>query len=373
MKVSIGQGDQGGSVYKGAAAVLGTGHGQDHNGVAKGYYTSLDGGGDRNERLRYDSPAVGPVSAGISISGAWGKGSNYTGATDPGDPMVAAGSITAAKPAMAGALVINIDIDEALEGVDVQGDGTAETTLQAKLAALKAQIDNGNMEGTSTGSTPIDVNEVKRMYNVALMAHACYDAREADTTPESWMRTDDGGMAQDCGTDVRRTYAVDAVDGDPAMDIPAGADTVHLTDPSLFQVAVSYAFGDTSVGVSWYQSNDMQCDGSELTAIGVGVDHNLPKLGTKRSPSRTGGSRWPRSAPFPARADPPARAPVQSPCARPLEVPPFLLRPPRRAAFVRSSPSIPATVSGTTGRLSGVRACSSRCPGSSNGISARRA
>ena len=68
-KVSIGQGDQGGegSVYKGAAAVLDTGHGQDTNGVASDYYTSLDGGAGRNERLRYDSPAVGPVSAAISV------------------------------------------------------------------------------------------------------------------------------------------------------------------------------------------------------------------------------------------------------------------------------------------------------------------
>ena len=68
-KVSIGQGDQGGegSVYKGGAAVLGTGHGQDTNGVASNYYTSLDGGAGRNERIRYDSPAVGPVSAAVSV------------------------------------------------------------------------------------------------------------------------------------------------------------------------------------------------------------------------------------------------------------------------------------------------------------------
>ena len=51
------------------------------------------------------------------------------------------------------------------------------------------------------------------------------------------------------------------------------------TDPSMLQVAIKYAFGDTSVGLSWYQVSDMQNEGSELTAIGVGVDHNLPKLG----------------------------------------------------------------------------------------------
>ena len=51
------------------------------------------------------------------------------------------------------------------------------------------------------------------------------------------------------------------------------------TDPSMLQVAISYAFGDTSVGLSWYQASDMMREGSELTAIGAGVNHNLPKLG----------------------------------------------------------------------------------------------
>ena len=68
-KVTIGQSEQAGegSVYHGAAAVFGTGHGQDNNGVAGNYYTSLDGGAGRNERLRYDTPALGPVSAAVSI------------------------------------------------------------------------------------------------------------------------------------------------------------------------------------------------------------------------------------------------------------------------------------------------------------------
>ena len=169
-KVSIGQGDQGGegSSYNGAAAVWGTGHGQDNAGVTKtalytsaaekakgavlgakaNYYTSLDGGGGRNERLRYDTPAIGPFSAavsvgngdqvsagiklgqdfggttfkagvgtimhandpmtgadastvsasagvtlpsGISFSGAWGKGKDHLGALDPGTPAVPEG------------------------------------------------------------------------------------------------------------------------------------------------------------------------------------------------------------------------------------------------------------------------------------------
>ena len=72
---------------------------------------------------------------------------------------------------------------------------------------------------------------------------------------------------------------VDPLCGDRMYPATAGkAD--QTVDPSFFQVAVSYAFGDTSVGVSWYQSNDKYNDGSQLVAIGAGVDHNLPKLGT---------------------------------------------------------------------------------------------
>ena len=84
-KISIGHGDQGGegSVYNGAAAVVGTGHGQANEDVTKrkdaaaseaegedvfvNYYTSLDGGAGRNERLRYDTADLGPVSAAVSI------------------------------------------------------------------------------------------------------------------------------------------------------------------------------------------------------------------------------------------------------------------------------------------------------------------
>ena len=107
-KISIGHGDQGGegSVYKRLTGVTGIGHGQDHAGVAavkdplnrvagdghghgevdddgyaivgqdfpadttpKGlsYYISLDGGAGRNERIRYDTPDIGPLSAAVSL------------------------------------------------------------------------------------------------------------------------------------------------------------------------------------------------------------------------------------------------------------------------------------------------------------------
>jgi predicted porin len=72
-KVSIGHGNDAGegSVYSDKSGVLGIGHGQatgdaSDSGVTS-YYGSLDGGGSRGNRIRYDTPSIGPVSAAISV------------------------------------------------------------------------------------------------------------------------------------------------------------------------------------------------------------------------------------------------------------------------------------------------------------------
>ena len=69
-KVSIGHGNQGGesSVYNDKSGVFGIGHGQAKgDSTLGGYFGSLDGGGGRNNRIRYDTPAFGPVSVGVSV------------------------------------------------------------------------------------------------------------------------------------------------------------------------------------------------------------------------------------------------------------------------------------------------------------------
>ena len=69
-KISIGHGDEGGegSVYSDKSGVSGIGHGQEKGSIMHtAYFGSLDGGGGRNERIRYDTPAIGPVSAAISV------------------------------------------------------------------------------------------------------------------------------------------------------------------------------------------------------------------------------------------------------------------------------------------------------------------
>ena len=72
-KVSIGHGNDGGegSVYSDKSGVTGIGHGQatgeaSESGVTNDY-GSLDGGGSRGNRIRYDTPSIGPVSAAISV------------------------------------------------------------------------------------------------------------------------------------------------------------------------------------------------------------------------------------------------------------------------------------------------------------------
>ena len=329
-KISIGQGDQGGegSVYKGGAAVLGTGHGQENAGVTKrkdpvtkkdlNYYTSLDGGSARNERIRYDTPAVGPLSAavsvgngdqvsvgismsqdfggtsfsagigtiqwggsdkstisgsagvslpsGISISGAWGSGKDFTGMTIPA---VAAKPNTAAMDEVWNYVDTNLNTtnmvsifgsdgnDEAAADSDV-GFTAAATSLQATIAAGAAD------EATEQEKANAGVAQATLM--------TLFETFKCDPEPmlaDGTVGTTVGDvMTPDCARALYANSTPEMMDGMPGSDkVPT------TTDPSFFQVAVSYAFGDTSVGVSWYQSSDLVNEGSELTAIGAGVDH----------------------------------------------------------------------------------------------------
>ena len=325
-KVSIGHGDQGGegSVYKGGAAVLGTGHGQDHNGVAKGYYTSLDGGAGRNERIRYDSPSVGPVSAaisvgngdqvsagislsqefggtsfnagvgtiqwggsdkstisgsagvslasGISISGAWGRGSDYMGALDMGK------ADELEVPAIpAHFRSVNIVDDTYMLDSNPTADGVESGTFDTHMDRLRTQILAATPETGVADQPTKDRAEVAKKLKRQLFMMAGAGTMDMGCNPAEDPDQPLGG-AQTTGTPMcgDRMYPETAA----VAAVPGTDDTQHVTDPSFFQVAVAYAFGDTSVGVSWYQSSDMQREGSELTAIGAGVDHNLPKLGT---------------------------------------------------------------------------------------------
>ena len=68
-KVTIGQGSEAGdgSAYSDPSGVFGIGHGQEKgSSMLGGYFGSLDGG-TRTHMIRYDTPAIGPVSAALSV------------------------------------------------------------------------------------------------------------------------------------------------------------------------------------------------------------------------------------------------------------------------------------------------------------------
>jgi hypothetical protein len=188
-KIAIGQGDQGGegSVYSDKSGTFGIGHGQDTGGASAAvtaYYSSLDGGAGRNERIRYDTPSIGPVSAAVSV----GNG------------------------------------DQVSAGVKIS-QSFGDTAFGAKIGTIQLPGDNGTI-GASAG--------IKLASGV--------------TVSGAWSSQERAGAA---------------------------------SDPSFFQATVGYVMGDTSVAASWYSSSDLVNDGSEGTVLGLGANHNLPKIGAQ--------------------------------------------------------------------------------------------
>ena len=319
-KVSIGQGDQGGegSVYNDKSGVLGIGHGQETAGVTKrgdyNYYTSLDGGSGRNERIRYDTPSVGPFSvavsvgngdqvsagiklsqdfggtefsaalgtiqwpgekstvsgsagvklaSGVTISGAWGKGKDHAGMTIPEVPAVAAVPNT---PAM-DAVYRWVDTTATM---DHDGDDTnSDLTWDAAVTQLHDIIDDEDEKNEASVTAAEEARS-----NLETL----FDTYECDPVAEADRRGNLDVTDANCEQAFFSAAVPEGDDGSPAVAaIPAMETT---TDPSFFQATIGYVFGDTSVGVSWYRASDTVNEGSELTAVGVGVNHNLPKIAT---------------------------------------------------------------------------------------------
>jgi len=188
--------------------VLGIGHGQDNAGVTKrgdyNYYTSLDGGAGRNERIRYDTPSVGPFSAAVSV----GNG------------------------------------DQASAGIKLSQD-FGGTEFSAALGTIQWP---GN-KSTVSGSAGVKF-------------------ASGITFSGAWGE----------GKDHAGMMIPEASPEPPAE--PMETTTEATTDPSFFQWTLGYVFGDTSVGGSWYRASDTVNEDAELTAIGIGINHNLPGIGT---------------------------------------------------------------------------------------------
>jgi hypothetical protein len=182
-KVTIGQGSEAGdgSAYSDPSGVFGIGHGQEKGSSGLGgYFGSLDAG-TRTHMIRYDTPAIGPVSAALSV----GNGDRIS-----------------AKLAL---------------GTEFGG-----TSFSAQVATLQQPGDSGTI-GASFGAS---------------MASGL-------TISGAWAQSEGG------------------------------------TDPTYFQSSIGYKFGDSAIAASWYSSDDFKREGSEGTAIGIGVNHNLPKVGAQ--------------------------------------------------------------------------------------------
>ena len=186
-KLTMGQSDQGGegSAYSDKSGVT-IGHGQEYGGsTLTGYFGSLDGGGSRNEVLRYDSPKLG--MAGLALSA--GNDNQYSA------------------------------------GVNFSGD-MGGTALGAKFGYLK----EADKDGKPT--------------TIGLSA----------------------GTKLPSGFTLSVAWAKKSLDGTEA-------------DPSFVQSTLGYVFGNSSVGVSWYDSSDFENPDSDGTMLGIGFKHTMPKAG----------------------------------------------------------------------------------------------
>ena len=80
---------------------------------------------------------------------------------------------------------------------------------------------------------------------------------------------------------IGASFGVSMASGLAVSGAWANGEDMGATDPSYFQAAIGYNLGDSTFSVSWYSSEDFANKGSEGTAIGIGVNHNLPKVGAQ--------------------------------------------------------------------------------------------
>ena len=305
-KVSIGQGDQGGegSVYPGQNAAVWIAHGQDKGGsTLGGYFGSLDGGAGRNERIRYDIPSMGPVSAALSVGNGDQISAGFGVSQDFAGTAFSAKLGTVQRPGKTGTVSASAGVKLA-SGIIVSGawgkGKEHKGLLVPEVLGIAPWIDTGNMAGADSGlrwfgadgtSDESDVgatttfDELMDSYQATIAAGKKKGATEQEMAnaknAEKWRMAAFNHKPYQCD---RGGDAVDV--GDPS--VPGDCErrrsrhwqpeVQHMTDPSFYQAAVGYVFGNTKVGVSWYQSQDFMMKDSKGIALGIGVNHVLPKV-----------------------------------------------------------------------------------------------
>ena len=242
-KVTIGQGSEAGdgSAYSDPSGVFGIGHGQEKgSSMLGGYFGSLDAG-TRTNMIRYDTPSIGPLSAAVSIGN---------------------GDRVSAKLAL-GTEFNGTSFSAQVATLQEKGDSSTVGASFGASMATGFTVSGAWAKGESMGgsaATPAMVT-----------AFGCVDSigDMGDIVAPTEIMSGDAAGAFTCGDD------------DVAVAIEDGTAAMPPTDPSYFQASIGYKFGNTAVAASWYSSEDFKMMGSEGTAIGIGVNHNLPKVGAQ--------------------------------------------------------------------------------------------
>ena len=302
-KITLGQGSEAGDGSAGSG--IGTNVFGIRTGAYQqpaGYFGSLNAGG-RQDMIRYDSPAVGPMTAAVSAANVGGAdhigssigikqavgGTEFAGKLsthnigDGGRSIIGAavgvklpagliitGAWAKARdlagmtiPAVA-AVPANYDhVNVAGAGIDHDDDvDTPNLVWENEVMRLQGLIDAGGASGASADDAAAGANAAKDL-------DALFDTFKC--TPETpAARVGDGNtMHENCQERLR-------------MAGMAGSAAVPTTtDPSYFQAEIGYNFGDTTIAATWYQSQDFMVNGSDGTAMGIGATHVLGNTGAK--------------------------------------------------------------------------------------------
>ena len=334
--MTFGQGSEAGD---GSAAlgpgVTGIGAGQDGLSAAvKGYFGSLDGGG-RTNMVRYDTPTIGPVRGAVSLGNndsvsalaalstefggngfgaqvGWGKsdhavtgtvqesvsasfniglasGISFGGAWGKGTDHVFGGMAATTRDAM-----LMVTTDEGHTGIfrikdpsDTADWDPGTTGNQALVTALSDNFgvraeDTTLAEDTAAQAKPADIAALRAI--LAQDATSRYALNEDELAELQMLLYANGCDSVDGAEASCENLHVDALQRDMMMEERAYKETVPavpsvMSDPSYVRLGIGYTFGTTTVAASWYNSEDFQMDGTEGTAMGIGVSHGLAKVG----------------------------------------------------------------------------------------------
>ncbi len=238
------------------------------------FFGSLDGGG-RTNMVRYDTPAIGPLSAAVSV----GNGDSVSGQlalnSDFNGTVFAAkvASHMAKGPMDTTSASFGITLPSGLAVGGAWGRGNDHLGMPARAAVTKwVGYENGAAFRTALNAAPPAGTGIA---DSVVIDDLTDDQRTA------YREFVDDNLCNDSVLDaVAADGATVAAAGSACTQVPySQATTATMVDPSYFRAGIGYTFGDTTVAASWYNSEDFVMKGSEGTAFGVGASHALRKVG----------------------------------------------------------------------------------------------